>query len=244
MIIDISKDAREMGAKAAKFVSGKLNNAIKTNGEARMVVSTGASQFELFNCLIKEEIDWGKTEVFHLDEYIGLPAEHPASFRKYLNDRFIRFVNVKMFHSIDVEGDIDIKIAELSASLRKKPIDIGLIGIGVNGHIAFNDPPADFNSREAYFVVSLDNQCKMQQVNEGWFPSPEAVPARAVSMTPWQITQCGTIVSFVPYKVKANAVKNTLTSEVVETVPATLLKRHIDFHMYIDADSASEIIPF
>ena len=124
-----------------------------------------------------------------------------------------------------------------------KPVDVGLIGIGVNGHIAFNDPPADFDTREAYIIVSLDDQCRLQQVNEGWFKSIKDVPSRAVSMTPWQIIQCKTIISCVPHKVKALSVKNTLINRITEIVPATILKQHEDFNLYLDIDSASEIIP-
>ena len=243
MIINISVNALELGSRAAVFAAGKLNEAIRQNGEARLVVSTGSSQFETLQSLINENIAWEKIEVFHLDEYIGLPVTHAASFRKYLNERFISHIKIKKFHSVDVEGDISKKIKYLTEEIRKKPVDLGLIGIGVNGHIAFNDPPADFKTREAYIIVNLDEQCRMQQVNEGWFKSIEDVPAQAVSMTPWQIMQCRTIVSCVPHKVKAVAVKNTLINNLTEIVPATMLKQHHDFHLFLDNNSASEIIP-
>jgi glucosamine-6-phosphate deaminase len=243
MVIDISKDAIELGLNAAHFAALKLNEAITRNGEARLVVSTGSSQFETFQALLKEKVEWERVEVFHLDEYIDLPITHNASFRKYLNERFISHIRSKKFHSIDVEGDIENKIRLLTTEIRKKPVDIGLIGIGVNGHIAFNDPPADFDNREAYIIVNLDDQCRLQQVNEGWFKSMEDVPSRAVSMTPWQIMQCKTIVSCVPHKVKALSVRNTLINKLTNMVPATLLKQHKDFHLYLDTNSASEIIP-
>jgi glucosamine-6-phosphate deaminase len=243
MIIDITKDAAELGYKAARFAAIKLREAISLRGEARMVVSTGSSQFETFQSLLKEEIEWEKIEVFHLDEYIGLPVTHDASFRKYLYDRFISHVKIKEFHSVDVEGDIDQKIKKLTSEIRKKPVDVGLIGIGVNGHIAFNDPPADFQTTEAYIVVNLDEQCRLQQVNEGWFNSLDEVPLCAVSMSPWQIMQCRTIISCVPHKVKAISVRNTLINKLTNIVPATMLKQHDDFNLYLDVNSASEIIP-
>jgi len=243
MVIDISKDAIELGLNAAHFAALKLNEAITRNGEARLVVSTGSSQFETFQALLKEKVEWERVEVFHLDEYIDLPITHNASFRKYLNERFISHIRSKKFHSVDVEGDIENKIRLLTTEIRKKPVDIGLIGIGVNGHIAFNDPPADFDNREAYIIVNLDDQCRLQQVNEGWFKSMEDVPSRAVSMTPSQIMQCKTIVSCVPHKVKALSVRNTLINKLTNMVPATLLKQHKDFHLYLDTNSASEIIP-
>jgi|ERR1035437_8517781 glucosamine-6-phosphate deaminase len=244
MIIDISADAQELGLKAAQFVTGKLNEAIRRNGEARIVVSTGNSQLETFKALLKEKVEWEKVEVFHLDEYIGLPVNHPASFRKYLYERFINHLKIKEFHAVNVEGEIIEKIKNLTLEIRKKPVDMGLIGIGVNGHIAFNDPPADFDTREAFVIVNLDYECRLQQVSEGWFKSLEEVPLTALSMTPWQIMQCRTIVSCVPHKVKAISVKNTLINIPTNIVPATILKQHRDFHLYLDKNSASEIIPF
>ena len=148
MIINISPNASELGSRAAQFVAVRLKEAVRQNGEARMVVSTGSSQFETFQALLKENIEWEKIEVFHLDEYLGLPVTHNASFRKYLLDRFISHVNIRKFHSVDVEGDYQARIRELAIEIRRKPVDIGLIGIGVNGHIAFNDPPADFETRK------------------------------------------------------------------------------------------------
>ena len=243
MIINICENAAELGLMASHLAAEKLNDAIRNKGEARMVVSTGSSQFETFQSLLNEMVAWENVEIFHLDEYIGLPVTHPASFRKYLYERFINHIKVKAFHSVDVEGSIENKIKMLTDEIRKKTVDLGLIGIGVNGHIAFNDPPADFDTREAYIVVNLDNECRFQQVNEGWFKTIDDVPARAVSMTPWQIMQCKTIISCVPHMVKATAVRNTLLNKVTEIVPATLLKQHRDYHLFIDKNSSSEIIP-
>lgn len=243
MIVSISNNASDLGKAAALKAAEKLKKAISDKGEARLVLSTGSSQFETLQALMIEKIDWKKVEIFHLDEYIGLPVTHPASFRKYLYERFINHIKPGAFHSVDVEGNIEKKISQLTDEIRKKPVDAGLIGIGVNGHIAFNDPPADFTTHEAYIVVNLDEVCRTQQVNEGWFRSISEVPAQAVSMTPWQIMQCGTIISAVPHKVKAAAVKNTLINNLTEIVPATLLKQHPDFNLFIDKNSASEIIP-
>lgn len=243
MIINISVDAQELGSKAAHAAALKISQAIEENGEARIVVSTGSSQFETLKSLLSLDINWQKVEIFHLDEYIGLPVTHPASFRKYLYERFINLIKVKKFHAVEVEGETVNKVRLLGEEIRKKPVDVGLIGIGVNGHIAFNDPPADFDTREAYHIVNLDEVCRQQQVDEGWFKTIGDVPVQAVSMTPWQIMQCRTIISAVPHFVKSAAVKNTLTSVLTEMIPATMLKQHPDFHLYIDRNSASEIIP-
>jgi glucosamine-6-phosphate deaminase len=242
MNISISENASELGQKAAELAAQILTKVIFDNGEARMVVSTGSSQFEMFQALVKEKVDWTKVTIFHLDEYIGLPVTHKASFRKYLNERFINLVPVKKFYSVDVEGNIAGLLGELTSELRKKPVDLGLIGIGVNGHIAFNDPPADFNTHDAYIVVKLNEECKMQQVNEGWFKTMEDVPDEAVSMSVWQIMQCRTIISVVPHLVKADAVKNTLISKLSNSIPATMLKQHPDWHLFIDKNSASGVI--
>jgi glucosamine-6-phosphate deaminase len=244
MEISISADSAELGKRATGLISQKLNDIIKEKGEARMVVSTGSSQFEMFQALVKENVDWAKVEVFHLDEYIGLPVTHIASFRKYLYERFINQVPVKKFHSVDVEGNITGRIMDLTSEVRKKPVDLGLIGIGVNGHIAFNDPPADFNTHDGFIVVKLDEQCKMQQLNEGWFETLEDVPDEAVSMSVWQIMQCRTIISVVPHLVKADAVTKTLTSKITNNIPATILKQHPDWHLFLDQNSVSGIIAF
>lgn len=243
MIITISRGAKELGHEAAIFAAVKINEAIREKGEARIMISTGNSQFEVLNFLLEEKIEWKKVEVFHLDEYIGIPATHPASFRKYLYDRFLNKVEVSKFHSVDIEGNTELKIRSLNEQIKKSSVDLGLIGIGVNGHIAFNDPPADFLIHESYRIVNLDEVCRQQQVDEGWFGNIDEVPEQAVSMTPWQIMQCETIISCVPHKVKATAVKMTLINELTEIVPATILKKHKDFHLYLDRDSASEIIP-
>lgn len=244
MKITISKNASELGASAARFAGTRLREAIARNGEARLVLSTGSSQFETLEALLKEDIDWKKIEIFHLDEYIGLPVTHKASFRKYLKDRFVNFIECRKFHGVDTEGNIGQSIAGLTDEIRKKQVDVGFIGIGENGHIAFNDPPADFATRDAFIVVSLDERCKRQQVGEGWFKSVDDVPEKAVSMTVWQIMQCKTIVSCVPHLVKADAIYNVFASRLSNMIPATMLKQHVDFNLFIDYNSASKVIAF
>ena len=242
MNINISSSPAELGKKAAGLVVSKLNEAILNKGEARLLVSTGSSQFDTFKALIESDIDWSKVEVFHLDEYIGLDESHPASFRKYLYERFINHVPVKKFYPVDGNGDIAGNIARLSAEILKKPIDVGVIGIGENAHIAFNDPPADFETTQPYLIVHLDERCRMQQVNEGWFPSLEAVPPTAISMSVHRIMQCKIIISCVPHLVKAEAVANTLMNELTNIVPATMLKQHPDWNLFLDIHSASGIV--
>jgi glucosamine-6-phosphate deaminase len=242
--ITISKNASELGAAAARFAGTGLRDAIARNGEARLVLSTGRSQFETLAALLKEDIDWKKIEIFHLDEYIGLPVTHKASFRKYLRERFVDFIECRRFHSVDTEGNVDRTIGRLTEEIRKRPVDVGLIGIGENGHIAFNDPPADFATRDAFIVVTLDERCKKQQVGEGWFESVDDVPEKAVSMTVWQIMQCKTIVSCVPHLVKADAVFKLFTSGLTNMIPATMLKQHADFNLFVDDNSASRVIKF
>ena len=242
MVIDISNDSAASGRKAADLIAEVINKAVESAGQARIVVSTGSSQFDMFQALVREKVDWPRVEVFHLDEYIGLPVTHIASFRKYLLERFINLVPIKKFYGVDVEGNITGRIKMLSSELRERPVDLGLIGIGVNGHIAFNDPPADFQTREAYIIVKLDEQCRKQQVDEGWFGTVGEVPPEAVSMSVWQIMQCKKIISVVPHKVKADAVYKTLVNGLTPDVPATILKTHPDWHLFLDLNSASEIV--
>lgn len=241
MECNIFTTSQEMGKHAAEKVADLIRKTVSEKGNARLLVSTGQSQFEFFEEITKmEDIPWESVEIFHLDEYIGLPITHPASFRKYLKERFIDKINPAEMHYISGEGDIAATIAEVTESIRKSPIDIGIIGIGENGHIAFNDPPADFDTKDAYHVVTLDEKCRMQQVGEGWFGSIEEVPKQAISATVPQILACRTIVSIVPHKVKAEAVRNTLESpEITNLIPATALRKHEKWYLYLDADSAS-----
>ena len=236
--ISVSATAAENGRKAAVKAAELINAAIREKGHARIILSTGASQFEMFENLVKQDVDWSKVEMFHLDEYVGLPETHIASFRKYLKERFVNIVHPGAAHFVG-EGDVEKNIEELTRELRKDVVDVGLIGIGENGHIAFNDPPADFDATEAYRVVNLDHKCRMQQVGEGWFATEDDVPKQAISMLPKQIMACKAIVSVVPHKVKAKAVFDTITQPVNNMVPATLLKTHPEWYLFIDDDAAS-----
>ena len=239
MKLIISKTKEEIGKLSAKHAAKCIKETIEKQGYARILLSTGASQFPFFDEFVKEDIDWSRVEMFHLDEYVGITDAHPASFKRYLTDRFVDKVKPGKAHLIDGSRNPDETIAELTALLAEKPVDVGLIGIGENAHIAFNDPPADFTDERAYKVVTLDEHCLKQQVGEGWFKSVEETYKQAISMTCSQIMKCKTIISVVPYAVKAEAVYKTLTTELSPLVPATLLKQHADFSLYCDADSAS-----
>ena len=239
MGIKIFENPVELGKNAAVFCAEIINEAIVRKGKARIVLSTGASQFDTIKALIETDIDWSKVEMFHLDEYIGLPESHPASFRKYLKERFLSKVNIKQAYLVDGEDDPQKVIADLTAEIRIEPIDIGLIGIGENAHIAFNDPPADFRTEEAFICVTLDDDCKQQQVREGWFATIDDVPKQAISMSVHQIMQCRHIVSCVPYAVKAKAIKDTVENQMTNMIPATMLKKHPDCTLFLDKESAS-----
>lgn len=244
MIINISKTSKEMAYEAAVFTAEKLNKVIAEKGEARLLLSTGESQIETLEALVTMKVEWGKVTMFHLDEYIALPESHIASFRKYLKERFINIVHPANAYLVDGEGDVKEMIAEMTKKLNEAPIDVALVGIGENAHIAFNDPPADFETEEAYKVVDLDQRCKQQQVNEGWFAGLDDVPNQAISMTVSQIMKCNSIISVVPGDRKKDAIYAALTSkEVTNLIPATILKTHPDWSLFIDAGSASKAIP-
>ncbi|TDF93212.1 glucosamine-6-phosphate deaminase [Paenibacillus piri] len=240
MNVKILRNAEELGQEAASLAANLLKGTIAQKGRARLVLSTGASQFETLQALVHTDVDWSKVEMFHLDEYVNLSESHPASFRKYLKERFVDSVPLQMAHFVNGEGNIDEHIAVLTREIRKEPIDLALIGIGENAHIAFNDPPADFETEAAYIVVQLDEACKRQQVGEGWFASLEEVPKQAITMTVHQIMQCKTIISCVPHKVKARAIRHFFASEVTREIPATILKSHPDYTLFLDRQSASE----
>lgn len=242
MELRVCEDRYKLGASAAKHVAQVLNDCIAEKGHARIVLSTGASQFDTIEALVKENVKWECVEMFHLDEYVGLPITHKASFRKYLQERFVDKVGKLM--SVNFVDGTKEGIEKLTKEIRRAPIDIGLIGIGENAHIAFNDPPADTETKEAYIIVNLDDDCKKQQMGEGWFPTIDDVPKQAVSMSVYQILQCERIVSCVPYAVKANAIEKTLVNDKTNMIPATLMKDHKDFIIYADAESASKVLKY
>jgi glucosamine-6-phosphate deaminase len=243
MKIRIYKDEYKLGAAAARHAAAVVRKAIKKDGYCRIVLSTGASQFTFFDAFVRQKIDWSKVEMFHLDEYVGVSDKHKASFCAYLKQRFIsRVGTLKAAHLIDGLAEPSLTIERLSAEIRGGPIHLGLIGIGENAHIAFNDPPADFGDESAFKVVNLDEDCKRQQVREGWFESVETVCKQAITMTCRQIAECRTIISVVPFAVKAQAIKKTIQSKDINpAIPATFLKKHGDFNLYLDNNSASLI---
>ncbi|MDB4544036.1 glucosamine-6-phosphate deaminase, partial [Akkermansiaceae bacterium] len=197
---------------------------------------------EMLAALVQEEgIDWTQVTIFHLDEYVGLSIEHPASFRKYLKERFENQLPspVRAFHYINAEDDPEAECDRVGSLIAETPIDVAFVGIGENGHLAFNDPPADFEIEKPYLVVNLDEACRQQQFGEGWFANLEAVPEKAISMSVRQIMKSGSIICTVPDERKAKAVRNSLEGEVSPGVPASILQEHEDCGLYIDELAAS-----
>ena len=239
MQIIISDNKIESGARAASDGAAFIRDAIATRGVANIIVATGASQFEMLDALTREEVDWSKVTGFHLDEYIGLPLSHPASFRKYLKERFVDKVPLHEFHYVSGEGDAGAECDRLGAIIKEHPIDVAFIGIGENGHLAFNDPPADFKTEEPYLVVTLDEACKAQQMGEGWFPTLDDVPEQAISMGIQQILKSRYIICTVPDERKAKAVKGAVESVVTPQMPASILQTHRNTSLYLDPGSAS-----
>lgn len=233
-------DPGQLAAAAAHDAAVRIREAIVTKGRARIVAATGASQVAFLDCLVREPgIDWLLVELFHLDEYIGLPIDHPASFRKYLFDRLINPAGIARYHLLDGERDPAAVCKTVGARLRKEPVDVAFVGIGENGHLAFNDPPADFETEEPYLIVRLDERCRQQQVGEGWFASLADVPETAISMSVRQIMSSRSIVCVVPDRRKAEAVRASVEGPVDSMVPASILQRHPDGTLYLDAESAS-----
>lgn len=243
MKIQISKNKVESGAAAAALGVRAIREAIRKRGHANIIVATGASQFEMLQKLITEPgLPWNRVTAFHLDEYIGLPITHPASFRKYLWERFVSQLPLPMAAFHYVEGDAADPAKEcrrLGALIRKHPIDVCFAGIGENGHLAFNDPPADFRTPASYLVVELDGDCRKQQLGEGWFKSLREVPKKAISMSVSQIMKAGTVICTIPDARKARAVKNCLQGEVTPLHPASILQKHPAAYCFLDKASAS-----
>ncbi len=240
MELNISKDVVELGWRAARAAANAIREVIEKNGTANIVLPTGGSQIEMYKNLTKESLDWTKVVVFHLDEYIGLPESSPAGFRKYLKERFLNIVEpVKAFYFINGEAEPLAECRRLNESIVKYPIDVALVGIGENGHLAFNDPPADFEIEDPFIIVSLDEKCRNQQTGEGWFKSFEEVPLQAISMSIKQICSSKTIICSVPDSRKAQAVKDCLEGPVSNAFPASILQLHSNCHFYLDKASSS-----
>lgn len=238
----IESDKVVLGQRAAADGAGKIREAIRSRGSANIIVATGASQFEVLGALVQEkEIDWTKVTAFHLDEYVGLPITHPASFRLYLWQRFVSKLPLPLagFHYVNAEKDPHGECRRLGGIIRNHPIDVAFIGIGENAHVAFNDPPADFDTDEPYLVVSLDEACRKQQMGEGWFPTLKDVPQQAISMSVRQIMKSKAIVCTVPDRRKAEAVQKSVKGPVTNKVPGSILQRHEGVTLYLDTASAS-----
>ena len=245
MTISISQNPKELGSAAGAVAAELIRNAIAAKRAAHIILATGASQFETINQLIGEkDIDWSKVIMFHLDEYIGITVTHPASFRKYLQERFLQKVPpLKAAYLISGEGDPSAECKRIGDLITRYPIDVALVGIGENGHLAFNDPPADFDTETPYIVVELDEPCRKQQLGEGWFASLEEVPRLAISMSIRQIMKSTSIVCSVPDSRKAMAVKNTLEQPISNLYPASILRSHADCRFYLDKYSAELLSP-
>jgi len=242
MIINIYHNKQDMGAEAARRAADLLQQAITAQGEANLILATGASQFEMLSSLVTKDIDWSKVTVFHLDEYIGLSVYHPASFRKYLKERFEgKVTGLRKFHYVNGEIDPQTECQRLGKLISSLTIDAACIGIGENGHLAFNDPPADFETEEPYIIVDLNPACRQQQVGEGWFASLAEVPKQAISMSIRQIMKSAAIVCTVPDTRKAVAVKNTIEGPVTNLVPASILQTHTHCWMFMDDPAAAKL---
>jgi len=240
--VEIFETKRQMGQAAAEKAENLLQAAIVENGQASIIIATGASQFEFLEALIGRDVKWGRVTMFHLDEYIGLDDNHRASFKKYLKERFTSKVNLAAVNFIEPDPDDPQQACRaVGEVIRRYVIDAAFVGIGQNGHLAFNDPPADFETDEPYIIVNLDEPCRAQQVSEGWFDKIEDVPKQAVSMSIREILRARTIMCVCPDLRKAQAVKETLEGPITPQVPASILRTHSDCHFFLDKASASAL---
>lgn len=240
MIIKILPSKAVLANDAAIRAADLLRKAIADRGEARIIAATGTAQFDFLNALTSSSgIDWKRVEMFHLDEYVGISDQSPASFCRFLKERLIDKVGIEKYHLLEGTRPPLEVIKKVSAEIRKAPIDVAFVGVGENGHLAFNDPPADFDTDEAYIVVNLDEPCRKQQLGEGWFPSLEDVPRQAISMTVRQIMQAKEILAIVPDTRKANAIKACFDNGISPNAPASILQNHPTAIIYLDENSAS-----
>jgi len=247
VILKVFPDKIQLGRAAAEQAASAIRRALAEHGQARIIAATGASQFEFLKALVETPgIDWSRVEMFHLDEYVGLPATHPASFRKYLLERLIEPAGIRHHHLLEGEGDpqeVCRRVGRQISAASPNLVDVAFVGIGENRHLAFNDPPADFETDEPYIVVNLDEACRRQQVGEGWFATIDDVPKQAISMSVKQILKAREIVCIVPDARKAEAVRNCFENEVSPQFPASILRTHPNTIVYLDPESASLLDP-
>jgi glucosamine-6-phosphate deaminase len=242
MNLEVFDTKLALGQAAADDAAKIIQQAIAERDVACLIAATGASQFEFLDALVVQNIDWSKVVFFHLDEYVGLSETHRASFRKYLRERIIERVHPGEFHLIDGEaGDVIEECRRVGNLISRNQIDAAFVGIGENGHIAFNDPPADFETEAPYIVVDLDERCRRQQVGEGWFADVEEVPRQAISMSVQQIMKARNILCIVPDQRKAEAVRLCVELEVSPMRPASILQRHNNVTLYLDRESSSRL---
>ena len=240
MRIKTYRDRGTMSRAAGRHAAAAVRSAIAAKGDARIIAATGASQFDFLAALTAApNLDWSRVELFHLDEYVGVTEQHPASFRKYLRERLLDKTGITRYHFLDAEHDPQQAAARVGGELARAPVDVAFVGIGENAHLAFNDPPADFDSEDPYLVVTLDEACRRQQVGEGWFTDIQAVPSRALSMSVRQILKSREIICIVPDARKAAAVKASLEGPISPATPASILRTHPEVTLYLDSDSAA-----
>ena len=241
MNVAIFDSKLQMARAAANSAAGIIRRAIADRGQAYLIAATGASQFEFLDELVQQpNIDWRHSTFFHLDEYVSLPDTHHASFRRYLRERIVDRVQPGSFHFINGDAlDPAAECRRVGELISRQTIDAAFVGVGENGHLAFNDPPADFNTQEPYIVVDLDEACRRQQVGEGWFGNISEVPVQAISMSIQQILKASHILCVVPDRRKARAVKDCLELEVSPQRPASILQQHLRSTIYLDTESAA-----
>jgi len=239
MIIRVLDDDNSLARAAADQAADATCSAIALRGRARIIAATGASQFAFLEALTTTPgIDWKRVELFHLDEYIGLPMNHPACFCKYLRERLIGKTGITDCHLLQDEANPAEVIRLASDAILQSPVDLAFVGIGENGHLAFNDPPADFRVEAPYIIVRLDDACRRQQVAEGWFETISSVPERAISMSIRQILKAKVIICVVPDARKAAAVRACLEGDIRPLAPASILRSHPNTTIYLDRSSA------
>jgi len=244
MILKIFEQRSILAYQAAQQAALAIRDAIRRKNGARIIAASAASQIEFLNELVTlPDIDWRKVELFHLDEYIGLPMDHPASFCRFLQERLISRTGITNYHLLNGQADPGKMIREVSEAITASPIDVAFVGIGENGHLAFNDPPADFETDAPFITVTLDEPCRRQQVGEGWFSNLDAVPTRAISMSVRQVLKAKEILAIVPGIKKAEAIKACFEGPIRPDAPSSILRTHRNATIYLDKESACLLQP-
>ena len=240
MTVKIFQSNPALGLGAAEDFGKLISSILTKQGHASVIFASANSQLTFFSSLLQRKIEWSKISIFHMDEYLGMTDQHPASFSRFIREKLVNFIQPAAFYPLRGDTpDADVELRRYADLMQKYPPDLSVLGVGENGHLAFNDPPADFNTTKIIHTVTLDLACRKQQVGEGHFKTLDDVPKQALSLTVPALLAPKHVLAIVPERRKAEAVRAALKGPVTPQCPASILRTRSNATIYLDRESAS-----